>query len=625
MLGRPEAGSGSGLLLSEEAGHVIQGRGKSELADHTLVFATIEFRMKCVISSVPKAVFLILLSASVAITQAQLTAAPPVDRTTCYAIPASSVSSTDVTEPPSIQTPDQSVPNDSSAWRNYLRLWKEVRDEPDNTVLRRYLGLQSDHQIKVRRGRSSLQSLGWKAGSYQQIDTNHITIYSKADRQVSTQVAQALEQCYWVWTQMFFPLWEAAPQVAGHLGNMPTDQTANDLLSKTSKRITIRRRLKVVLFRDSQQYIGALQRDNPGIGQSTGFYSEDQRAMFLIGNPLDLPTLRHELVHQLFREATPSGLGRDQSPGAQRDFWLVEGIAGYFESMSVLPDGSVTLGGWDSPRLQFARYRVLSGRDEMPIEELRRDGKLSAQSRDDLPRWYAHAIARTHQLLDSGDQNSRLWVYQKLADLYEINAGLKSTGDAMPAERSLREFLNIDDEHLRRNPPTRALQQLCLARTAVTANGVRSLPVSAGLSWLDLSGMPVDASDVIHLVPQPNSLDQLSLEATSVDDDLAAWLKQASSLGEVDLSWTKAGDQTIRSLAAAKHLSTLWVTGTAVSDASVDVIAGHDRFVTCRPSANQSQRRRHQQSEAKTSPVDREPTDPGRAVGETPCNKATQN
>ncbi len=376
---------------------------------------------------------------------------------------------------------------------------------------------------------------------------------------------------------MFFPLWEAAPQVSGHLERLAPHQSLEEFLAQSSSRITIRRRLTVVLFGDKSQYVESLGKDNPGIEQSTGFYSDQRRTMFLIGQPLDLPTLRHELVHQLFREATRSGLDQQANTEpaftSERDFWLVEGIAGYFESFSEQADGKATLGGWDSPRLQFARYRVLAGGDSMPIKELRRDGRLSAQSRSDLPRWYAHAIARTHQLLDGGNPDSRMWIYQKLAQLYKIDAGLGSPSDTIPIEGTLADFLKVDDADLKSNPPTRTLIKLCLTKCDVTATGLAALPVSDRLDWLDLSHLPIQSSDVTRLLPQPVFLRQLSLEASKVNEELSEWLADAKALREVDLSWTPTGDRVTQSLSNAKSLSTLWMTGSKVSDASIDIVS----------------------------------------------------
>ena len=71
------------------------------------------------------------------------------------------------------------------------------------------------------------------------------------------------------------------------------------------------------------------------------------------------------------------------------------------------------------------------------------------------------------------------------------------------------------------------------------------------------------------MTPDPVKLQQLSLEATRVDSGLQDWLRKATNLNEVDLSWTTVGDEAIDSLGDAGKITTLWMTGTQVTDRSI--------------------------------------------------------
>jgi hypothetical protein len=62
------------------------------------------------------------------------------------------------------------------------------------------------------------------------------------------------------------------------------------------------------------------------------------------------------------------------------------------------------------------------------------------------------------------------------------------------------------------------------------------------------------------------------LEVTRIDGGLLDWLQNAKDLREVDLSWTPLGDAAIEALTPASGLSTLWMTGSKVSDQSIDSI-----------------------------------------------------
>ncbi len=464
----------------------------------------------------------------------------------------------------------------SDGWKAYLRLWKAHYRDPSNSVIRRFLGLplKESFDATARPGRSAPRSLNWAAGSYDQVDTPHFVIYSRAAEASSKQIAKDLERCYWVWTQMFFPLWEAEKQVSAALGEMPADASVQNFLHQHPARITIRRKLRVVLFRDAAEYAKTLSSEVPGIERSTGYYDNGKQTIFLYAAENDdVATRRHEMVHQLFREATRSGLGRS-IPGDDTGFWLIEGIAGYFESLYV-GDQFATVGGWDSSRLQFARFRMFSGGDRMPMTELRKDGRIAAQQQTNIARWYAHAIAQTHQLMDAGNVRSRQAIYQQLATRYKIKTDLPEVDVDMAfagADESILDFLSIDDAQLADNPVVQPPQRLVLAGCKVTANGLNRVPPAPNLIWLDLANLPIGNADVLRLAPKPSSIQQLRLEATRVDAGLTDWLRKATNLRELDLSSTRVDDSVVDAIAAGR-LSLLWLTGTDVTDESIDQLA----------------------------------------------------
>lgn len=466
-------------------------------------------------------------------------------------------------------------------WNAYVQLWKAHHNDPTNPILRRYLGLplQGNTQIKHRPGRSAPRWLAWRGGSYAQFDTPHFVIYSRADDETSRAVIEDLERCYWVWTQMFFPLWEAHPQIARTFDELTPDQSIPEFLQGRSDRLGLGAKLRVVLFRDATEYRKTI--DIPGVERSTGFYSDERQTTFLYGDKSGdksghVATRRHELVHQLFREATDSGLRR-QMPGEDSDFWLIEGIAGYFESLHV-GTGYATVGGWDSPRLQFARYRFFAGGDRLPMAELRKDGRLAAQQRPDIARWYAHAIAQTHRLLDGGDCGKRQWVYQQLAEQYRIGTTFEVDDNDPGDANSVLEFLSVNDDHLAANRAERKLTHLCLAGCSITPAGLAQITPSDQLSRLTLTGRSINVESVVRLIPNSKSIRQLSLEGTAIDSRISTFLNSAVNLAELDLSSTAADDSVVDAIGNATNLSTLWMTGTKVTDHSISVISEMPRL-----------------------------------------------
>tara|TARA_R110002073_G_scaffold202032_1_gene361364 strand:+ start:17991 stop:19925 length:1935 start_codon:yes stop_codon:yes gene_type:complete len=467
------------------------------------------------------------------------------------------------------------------AWRAYSELWQAHAADPSNRAIRRFLGLPLSGTIEIRsaRGRSAPSWLQWRRGSYQQFESPHFTIYSRASDADSQRVAVDLEQCYWVWTQMFFPLWEGNQQVALAFAEWTPGTSIADLLAKKTSRLSTRAKLTVVLFRDWNEYAATLSKAIPGIERSTGFYSDENRTTFLFaGHEETEATRRHELTHQLFREATRSTRSRtsrsavDKMPGEDAGFWLIEGIAGYFESLQLHPSHA-TLGGWDASRLQYARYRTLVGGDFMPLSELEPEGRLQAQQRPDLARYYAHAIAHTHQLLDGGNIENRKWIYHHLAELYGIESPYPDVPAPDTGVQPMRSFLTVNDEDLKRNPPDPATKRLCLSSCEVTADGIEGFPKLPQLDWLDLSrNRQIDSDVVDSVLAGATSLTQLSLEATAVDNRIADRLKNAKKLEELDLSFAAIDDSLIQAISGLSELRTLWLTKTEVSDAAMDVI-----------------------------------------------------
>lgn len=464
-------------------------------------------------------------------------------------------------------------------WAAYQRLWRELAEQPEDPTLRQFLGLPigragDGNQVVVKsaRGRSAPRWLGWRSGSYRQVETPHLQIFSRADDAATSEVATDLERLFWAWTQWFFPLWEGRPQVALHLRDVPADQTIASVLAGKHARLTPRRKLRIVLLKDAADYARTLGGSIPGIEQSTGFYSDErQTSFFYPSDSVDaVASRRHELVHQLFCEATRSRLSGD-SPGTQSEFWLVEGIAGYFESL-LIDQNRASVGGWDSPRLQFARYRVLGGRDLIPFSQLRGDGRMAAQKQGDLARWYANAIAYTHAFLDGDSVSDRRWVYGQLRALYDIPVDVPETPEPNAPERALTDYLKVNDAVLKNNPTTRKFNELCLAGCETSSAGLAGVTLGDQCTWLDLSRTAITSADVIRLCPAPAALDQLSLEATAIDDAIHAWIQRAGSLRELDLSWTFCNDETIAAIAGHGQLRTLWLTGSKITDASIPTL-----------------------------------------------------
>ncbi len=102
-------------------------------------------------------------------------------------------------------------------------------------------------------------------------------------------------------------------------------------------------------------------------------------------------TWKHEATHQLFNEV------RRVRPnlGQNANFWIVEGLALYMESLQIR-EGYSFVGGLEADRLQFARYRRLCEDYYIPLAQLTAMGKATLQQHAEIRRIYSQAAGLAH-------------------------------------------------------------------------------------------------------------------------------------------------------------------------------------------------------------------------------------
>ena len=139
-----------------------------------------------------------------------------------------------------------------------------------------------------------------------------------------------------------------------------------------------------------------------GVEVSTGYYdSKAEISFFYDGDKTSEDTWRHELTHQLFRE---SGRATNQKAFENQFIWLDEGIATYAESTTKnqhLFGEFYTLGGFDSRRMQYARFRRFLENYFIPSKELSDLGRVQLQQRNDLVKIYSESAGLAEFLMNS--------------------------------------------------------------------------------------------------------------------------------------------------------------------------------------------------------------------------------
>lgn len=302
-------------------------------------------------------------------------------------------------------------------------LWDALREDPDHAEARRVLGYQrvdgtwrTKFELeKLRAGQIWHDKFGWiprdQVERYEQgerfyvgrwitaereaelrvdmarawtIHTEHYTVRTNHSLEVGVRLATRLERLHMAWRQLFAPYYISPRQLTEAFARRPLPSVGTG-------------RRQVVYFRDRAEYLRELRAEAAQIDITTGFYLGDKRtAYFFAAEEEDVPTQYHEATHQLFGESRPTAdhVGRDGN------FWIIEGIACYMESLRE-ENGQWKVGGLDTQRVQAARQRLVDDKFYLPLAELTAMGMLQLQQNPEIRPIYSESTGLTQFLLQA--------------------------------------------------------------------------------------------------------------------------------------------------------------------------------------------------------------------------------
>ncbi|MEX2025746.1 MAG: hypothetical protein WEH44_00570, partial [Pirellulaceae bacterium] len=182
--------------------------------------------------------------------------------------------------------------------RAYRLLFEVLHEDPGHAEARRILDYE-----KLRSGEwaspygkgASVATLdhprfGWRRRTYWRLETDHYSIQTNHSAKEALELARHLEDLHAIWRQAFFSYWTNADALKHRMDG------GNEPLSRKEAK------LKVVLFKNRQEYASQLAEAEPKIGLTTGIYrASDQTAYFYGGDSSVIPTWYHEGTHQLFQ------------------------------------------------------------------------------------------------------------------------------------------------------------------------------------------------------------------------------------------------------------------------------------------------------------------------------------
>ena len=444
-----------------------------------------------------------------------------------------------------------------------------VCHDRDHEVARKILGHKktdtgwnvTSDRIRVQKAKRKHDTIEWDSKSYIRVKTPHFEIDSNVSEARTRYLAEQLEKGQRVWRQVFFEYW-SSPQAV-----------KNWIAGKGSARNSTKK-FRVVFFRNKADYITQLRPIKKGIAVSTGYYDPDLKISFFYDGDEDVQaTWRHELTHQLFREA-----GGAKGRNFEKQFiWLDEGVATYFESLS--DHGNyVTLGGFDSKRIQFARIRELLEKFPMKMEELSSLGRTDLQKHEEIARIYSVASGMTDMLMndENGAHQQALVKFLTLVHKGRLKDGSfeKIMGKKFEAwDERYPEFLKIDSTHVERflsKPETR--RELSLPGAGLKLPAYETIAQCGNLEWLDLSQNTVTLQQLATL-RKCTKIHQLIMTNCQFQENSLLALRVFPELNELDLSASTVQDFQLRSFRELKKLKTLQLIGTAVTDRGIMELA----------------------------------------------------
>lgn len=456
--------------------------------------------------------------------------------------------------------------NDSaSAAVAYRLLWEVLRADPEHAEARRILAWspQSGSPTAAPVTIDHVK-LGWKARRYWRLSTPHYELITNHSPQAALACGAEMERLHLLWRQAFCSYW-------------CTPETLSAAWKGAAPLHPERPRMKVVLFKQREEYAAQLGRSIPGVELSLGYYDGEQRtAYFFAGDENVHPTWRHEGAHQLFQEYVRGS----EKPGSRHNFWLVEGAALYLESLQPLAAQSTpavwSLGGWESDRLQFARYRALTGAFRLPLARAVALGREDVQQSPEIRKLYTQFAGLAHFLFDSPDPVRREAGISLLRKIYQDEDAPDDLAQATKTSLTVLDeaylhWLKTTDDDLRATPRGVRLQNISLAGCPITDRGLAGLPPTGDLIWLDLSRTAVTDNGLAILATTPR-LKQLFLDGAKITGKALPQIAERGELEELDLSNLPLQSADLPPLLRLKKLKILYLQNCPLDDSAVDTL-----------------------------------------------------
>ena len=231
------------------------------------------------------------------------------------------------------------------------------------------------------------------------IVTPHYKIYSYPSLEQGVELSRKLETLAVIWNQLFLRFYATDAQLKRFFsGQNPEFRNVQH---------------QVYFYRDRMQYVVTVSRimKSSMVANTLGVYYSDSRmapgtlgaSFFFAGQDYDEKTVLHEATHQLFaesrpRQKSPAAYKNVLSPGKNCNFWAIEGIATFMETL-IYKSGRYELGDLNTERIFAARFRVLKSHYYIPFNEFTAMNMTQFQSDAHVATFYSQSAGLTWFLL----------------------------------------------------------------------------------------------------------------------------------------------------------------------------------------------------------------------------------
>lgn len=180
-------------------------------------------------------------------------------------------------------------------------------------------------------------------------------------------------------------------------------------------------------YRTREEYNRELVERVPQVAITNGLYHNGSRISYFFHDPKENTdsTLYHEATHQMLFETRFSPQNA-QWVGQDENFWIIEGIACYMESLK-RENGKMTLGDPEFVRFYWARNRYLRDNFYVPLAEFASMGMRQFQNQpgDQLSWSYSQSSGLVHFFMHAEDGAYRDALVQHLSEIYRPNRRIR--------------------------------------------------------------------------------------------------------------------------------------------------------------------------------------------------------